>query len=303
MPAWPRLWGSPAITESLCTLWVVRCPIAGGAKQQASRTGTDSARLLARDRFDAQDRDMFPILFRDEHLVAIHKPTDLLVHRTTIDAHERRVALQLLRQQLGRRVYPVHRLDKGASGVLLFALSREVGQALNALFAHRQVQKTYLAVVRGYPPEYGEIDHPLTHRRDGLDGRRATGAPSAREAITRFRRLAAVELPHRVDRYPTSRYALVQLEPLTGRHHQLRRHLKHISHPIIGDATYGKSGHNRLFHSVLGCRRLLLACVELQLAHPVTGERLVCTAALAADFANLLQTLSWEAALPPRWLP
>jgi tRNA pseudouridine65 synthase len=272
---------------------------------------------------------MFPILYRDDHMVAVHKPAGLLVHRTSIDAHERRAAVQLLRRQLGRRVYPVHRLDKGTSGVLLFALSREVGQALNALFAHRQVEKTYLAVVRGYPPECGEIDYPLTHLGDDIDRRRdtavasglldvpirpdpsgsgpAAGTPAAgsnaREALTRFRRLATVELPHRVDRYPTSRYALVQLEPLTGRRHQLRRHLKHLSHPIIGDATYGKSRHNRLFHDVLGCRRLLLACVELQLVHPVTGEWLVCSAALASDFATLLHTLGWEAALPPRWLP
>jgi 23S rRNA-/tRNA-specific pseudouridylate synthase len=135
--------------------------------------------LLAGDRFDAQDRDMFPILYRDDHLVAIHKPAGLLVHRTTIDAHERRAAVQLLRRQLRRRVYPVHRLDKGASGVLLFALSREVAQALNALFAQRQVEKTYLAVVRGYPPECGEIDYPLTHRRDGIDRQRRTGVASS----------------------------------------------------------------------------------------------------------------------------
>jgi len=271
---------------------------------------------------------MFPILYRDDHVVAIHKPAGLLVQRTAIDAHEQRAAVQLLRRQLGRRVYPVHRLDKGASGVLVFALSREVGQALNALFARRQVKKTYIAVVRGYPPECGEIDYPLTYRRDGMDERRGSGVgnslslpirrdptgsgpdertpsagPSARAAVTRFQRLATVELPHRVDRYPTSRYALVQLEPLTGRRHQLRRHLKHLSHPIIGDTTYGKSGHNRLFHDVFGCPRLLLACVELQLIHPVTGERLVCSAAVATDFAALLHTLDWQAALPPRWLP
>ena len=231
---------------------------------------------------------MLPILYRDDHLVAIHKPAGLLVHRTTIDAHERRAAVQLLRRQLGRRVYPVHRLDKGASGVLLFALNREVGQALNALFAHRQVEKTYLAVVRGYPPERGE------NARRGLQracSRHPLSTPRDRPATAPCR-------PH-----PTSRYALVQLEPLTGRRHQLRRHLKHLSHPIIGDTTYGKSGHNRLFHDVLGCRRLLLACVELQLVHPVTGERLVCSAALATDFATLLHTLGWAAALPPRWLP
>lgn len=248
-------------------------------------------------------RGMFPILYRDEHLVAIHKPAGLLVHRTPIDARERRAALQVLRRQLGRRVYPVHRLDKGASGVLLFALSREVGQEFNALFARRQVQKTYVAVVRGHPPECGEIDYPLADPRDALDRRRATGVSSAREAVTRFRRLAAGELPHRVDRYPSSRYALVQLEPLTGRRHQLRRHLKHISHPIIGDATYGKSRHNRLFRDLFGCRRLLLACVELRLAHPVTKEPVVCAAALATDFATLLHTLRWEGAVPRRWLP
>jgi tRNA pseudouridine65 synthase len=258
---------------------------------------------FARDRLDAQDRDMLPILFRDEHLVAIHKPADLLVHRTTIDAHERRFALQLLRRQIGHRVYPVHRLDKGASGVLLFALSREVAQALNASFAQRQVQKTYLAVVRGHPPECGEIDHPLAHRGDSFDRLRDPAEPITRAAVTRFRRLATIELAQRVDRYPTSRYALVELQPLTGRRHQLRRHLKHISHPIIGDTTYGKSSHNRLFCDVLGCGRLLLACVELQLAHPVSGEPLVCSAALAADFATLLHQLGWEAAVPPRWLP
>ncbi len=272
---------------------------------------------------------MFPILYRDDHLVAIHKPAGLLVHRTALDAHERRAAVQLLRRQLGRRVYPVHRLDKGASGVLLFALSREVGQALNALFARRQVEKTYLAVVRGYPPECGEIDSPLTRQRDGIDRRRGRGAASslrnasigsdaagsgpaeatslidrsARAALTRFRRLETIELPHRVDRYPTSRYALVQLEPLTGRRHQLRRHLKHLSHPIIGDTTYGKSRHNRLFHDLLGCRRLLLACVELRLIHPITGERLTCSAPLASDFAALLRTLGWETVLASRWLP
>jgi tRNA pseudouridine65 synthase len=121
-------------------------------------------------------------------------------------------------------------------------------------------------------------------------------------ARPRHLRLATVELPHRVDRYRTSRYALAQLEPLTGLRHQLRRHLTHLSHPIIGDATYGKSRHNRLFHDMLGCHRLILACVELQLVHPVTGERLVCSAALATDFATLLHTLGWETALPPRWL-
>ena len=250
---------------------------------------------------------MLPIVYRDDSLVAIHKPAGLLVHRTALDAHEPQAVVQLLRRQLGRWVYPVHRLDKGASGVLLLALSREPARVLNALFAGRQVKKTYVAVVRGYPPLSGDIDHPLAPRRawapSGLANEATRSLGGAREAVTRFQRLATVELPHRIDRYPTSRYALVRLAPITGRHHQLRRHLKHVSHPIIGDATYGKGGHNRFFGQVLGCQRLLLACVELELVHPVSGERLVCSAALAPDFAALVRSLGWAGAVPSQWLP
>ena len=247
---------------------------------------------------------MLPIVFCDEHLVAIHKPAGLLVHRTALDAHERRFALQMLRQQIGCRVYPVHRLDKAASGVLLFALSREVGRLLNAMFEQRQVGKRYLAVVRGYPDAAGEIDHPLRRHVEAVERvADAALAATAQEAISRYRRLATIELPYRVDRYPTSRYALVELEPLSGRRHQLRRHLKHIAHPIIGDATYGKGAHNRLFQRLFACDRLLLASTELRLVHPVTGASLTLTAPLAPDFARLIDRLGWTCAVPPQWLP
>ena len=128
-------------------------------------------------------------------------------------------------------------------------------------------------------------------------------SPVRQPALTRYRRLATTELPHRVDRYPTSRYALLELEPLTGRHHQLRRHLKHIAHPVIGDATYGKGRHNRLFQALFGCQRLLLACVELRLPHPVSGESLTITAPLAAEFAEVVRRMGWAGRLPARWLP
>lgn len=245
---------------------------------------------------------MLPIVFQDEYLVAVHKPSGLLVHRTVLDAHERRFALQLVREQIGRRVYPVHRLDKGTSGVLLFALSREIGRAVSAVFERQEVHKKYVAVVRGYPPETGEIDHPLSRRRDDLEGDDRSVESGPQAARTYFRRLATCELPYRVDRYPMSRYALVELEPLTGRRHQLCRHLKHIAHPIIGDATYGKGRHNRLFQSLFSCRRLLLAGVELRLRHPVTDESLTLTAPLAGDFARLLGQLGWMHHVPPRWL-
>ncbi len=246
---------------------------------------------------------MLPILFRDEYLVAIHKPSGLLVHRTFLDARERRFALQMVREQIACRVYAVHRLDKGTSGVLLFALNREVGRLLSTMFAQRQVDKSYLAVVRGHPPAAGEIDHPLRRHFDALERPGQAALAVAQEAMTRYRSLGTIELPHRVDRYPTSRYALVELEPLTGRHHQLRRHLKHIAHPIIGDATHGKGAHNRLFQQLFACDRLLLACTELRLIHPVTGVPLTLTAPLAADFCRLLGRLGWDGVVAQRWLP
>lgn len=235
--------------------------------------------------------ETLPILYRDDWLVAVHKPASLLVHRSDLDRHETRFALQILRDQIGRMVWPVHRLDKGTSGVLLFALDREVGRALSGQFERGEVDKTYLAVVRGHPPESGEIDHPLMRMADEHAG--ITAGQSAQAAVTRYRRLATVELPYQVDRYPSSRYALLELKPLTGRWHQLRRHLKHISHPIIGDATHGKGRHNRLFQELFDCRRLLLAATGMRFVHPVSGAELHLTAPPGEDFHQVLRQLGW----------
>jgi tRNA pseudouridine65 synthase len=245
---------------------------------------------------------MLPILYQDAWLVAVHKPAGLLVHRTDLDRHEQRFAVQLLRDQLGRRVYPAHRLDKATSGVLLFALDEQTARALGAAFGRQEVDKTYVAVVRGHPPESGVIDHALTWRSRDPRDMQACGEPTPQAAHTRYRRLAVCELPHQVDRYPTSRYALVELQPLTGRRHQLRRHLKHISHPIVGDSTYGQGPHNRLFCTLFGLKRMLLASVETRLRHPVTGSPLALTAPLAEDFAAVVRALGWAGALPPAWL-
>jgi tRNA pseudouridine65 synthase len=239
---------------------------------------------------------VLPVLFRDEHLVVIHKPSGLLVHRTSLDAHEPRFAVQLLRRQLRRRVYPVHRLDKGASGALLFGLGPRVAAALGETVRLHALRRTYLAVVRGHTPEEGEIDHPLVRHFDPAERGREGLFGLAQEAVTSFRRLATVELPHRVDRYPTSRYSLLELSPRTGRRHQLRRHLAHASHHIVGDSTYGKGRHNRLFRELFGCHRLLLACVELRFDHPVTGAPLTIRAPLAEDFAAAVGALGWTGA-------
>lgn len=227
-----------------------------------------------------------PVLFEDRHLIAVHKPSGLLVHRTGLDRNQRCAALQLVRRQTGRRVYTVHRLDKGASGVLLFAFDREVAAALADMFAAHVVRKLYLAIVRGHPPLSGTIDHPLA-----APAAHDVSPGPARPAVTHYRRLAAAELPHRVDRYPTSRYALVELEPQTGRAHQLRRHMKHISHPIIGDANYGNGRHNRFFRERFASHRLLLACTELGFPHPLTSERLTISAPPAGDFAAVVTAL------------
>lgn len=235
---------------------------------------------------------MLDILYRDDYLVAIDKPPGLLVHRSDIDRHETRFAVQLLRDQIGRRVQPVHRLDRGTSGVLLFAFEPETTRELSRQFENNEIDKTYLAIVRGWPPETGLIDHPLTRQHD--DRGRPPASPQA--AQTRYRRLAVVELPVAVDRYPTSRYALVELQPLTGRHHQLRRHMKHINHPIVGDATHGKGRHNRFFQQHFGCDRLLLACVEMRVRHPVSSEEIVIRADIGAAFTNVGHLFGWTLA-------
>lgn len=244
---------------------------------------------------------MLPVVYRDEYLVAVHKPAGLLVHRTAIDRRERLFALQQVRGQLGRRVYPVHRLDKATSGVLLFALDPDTGRRLGALFEVQEVAKTYVAVVRGHPAACGTIDHPLPAIVDEADREPARAAVS--DARTVYRRLATVEVPVRVDRYPTARYALVALHPLTGRRHQIRRHLHHVSHPIMGDTTYGNGRHNRFFRGEYGCHRLLLACVAMQLTHPVTSQLLDLRAPIEGVFAEVIQRLGWAGALASATVP
>ena len=236
-----------------------------------------------------------PILYHDTDLVAIDKPANLLVHRSEIDRHETRFAVQLLRDQIGQKVWPAHRLDRGTSGVLLFALSPQVAAAVGEQFASGSVSKRYLAVVRGHPAESGSIDHPLSRQRDDYEFQGERSSQAAQPALTHFRRLATTEIPVAIERYPHSRYALLELTPVTGRKHQIRRHLKHIAHPIIGDSTYGRGRHNRYFAEHLGCHRLLLACSALRLQHPVTQEQLALRAPLSGELATLLERFGWPA--------
>jgi tRNA pseudouridine65 synthase len=241
------------------------------------------------------------ILFRDEHFVAVNKTAGLLVHRSNLDRHETEFALQLVRNQVGYRVYPVHRLDRPTSGVLLFALSPEAARRAADAFDSDAVRKTYLAVVRGVAEEEARIDYPLQELPERYEETGEKGG-NPKEAVTLFRRLAMVELPIPLGKFPTVRYSLLEVRPLTGRRHQIRRHLKHVFHPIVGDTTYGEGRHNRLFRIELGCSRMLLHAVELSFPHPWSGESVTITAPLEEEFARIIQRFGWQDNLPPGWL-
>ncbi len=224
---------------------------------------------------------MLNILYQDDYLASVDKPAGVLTHRSGIDAMETRFVLQMLRDQIGQPVWPVHRLDKGTSGVLLFALSAEVARQLGQAFeAGEGLRKTYHAIVRGWPPEQGEIDHPLRRLDDDARATRQAVQP----ALTRYRRLACYELPVPHGPFSGTRTALVALQPLTGRRHQLRWHMKHIAHPIIGDATHGKGPLNRALAPLLGQQRLWLHASALSLTHPITGAPLHLEAPTEAEW-------------------
>ena len=235
---------------------------------------------------DLPDAFSLRLLHADDQVVAIDKPAGLLVHRSSLDAHETRSAAELLRAQLGVPVWLLHRLDKATSGVLAFARSAEVASQMGAEFESGRVRKRYLALVRGWPDAEGEIDYALA---------RDPELPSAGQprlpAVTRWRRLACFEWPFADGRHATSRYALVEVEPLSGRRHQIRRHFKHLAHPLVGDTTHGKSAHNRAVAAWLGTSRLWLHATRLEL--PAAGERtaLAIVSEPGGEWAPLLRGL------------
>lgn len=261
--------------------------------QEAPVLEQDSGEAMAADIMPQMQAETLPILYQDEVLVVVNKPSGLLVHRSPIDRHETRFAVQLVRDQIGQKVFPVHRLDKPTSGALVFALNPEVARHLGEQMMGHQVEKTYLAVVRGYAPEAGEIDHPLVEEPD----KRIKGSAQKTDpqpAFSRYRRLAMAELDACIERYPQSRFSLVEVMPETGRRHQIRRHMKHINHPIIGDAKHGRGRYNRYFKEHLDSDRLLLAATSITFTHPVSGERLTVRAPLEASMQHIMCRLGWQ---------
>jgi tRNA pseudouridine65 synthase len=234
------------------------------------------------------------IIYRDEHLVAINKPSGLLTHRSLIDKTETRFAIQILRDQIGAYVYPLHRLDKPTSGVLLFALSKEVARTMSEQMQAKGFEKEYLAIVRGYTEPSGEIDYALKEVLDKMTDAKAKEDKAAQSALTFYETISQVELPFEVGRYPTARYSFVRLRPKTGRKHQLRRHMKHLLHPIVGDTNYGRGEHNRFFREQFGIQRLLLHAYELKFTHPVSGKAVGLRAKLDLQFLDLIAELGLE---------
>jgi tRNA pseudouridine65 synthase len=223
-----------------------------------------------------------PILHLDDDLVAVHKPAGLLVHR---NAHAGRepFLLQLLRDRLGRRLYPVHRLDRPTSGLMIMALSPEAAAILARQFAAHEIRKAYMAVVRGFAPEAGVIDSPLKSE---------SGAEAA--ALTAFTRLDTAEIPHPTGPHATTRYSLVRVVPKTGRTHQIRRHFAHIRHPLIGDVLRGDGRQNRFFREHFGVHRLLLASIELEFIHPGTGREMRLSCPPDQELLDLFKLLGWS---------
>lgn len=237
--------------------------------------------------------DFLRVLHADDALVVIDKPAGLLVHRSSLDAYETRSAAELLRTQLRAPVWMLHRLDKATSGVLAFARTAAVAGALGKAFEAGQVRKRYLALVRGWPAAEGEVDYALA---------RDPELPSAGQprlpAVTRWRRLAAFEWPFADGRHATSRYALVEVEPLSGRRHQIRRHFKHIAHPLVGDTTHGKGPHNRAVAAWLGMSRLWLHATRLELPAVAGSAARVIESAPGREWNALTEAMSSRPSSP-----
>lgn len=239
------------------------------------------------------------ILYEDDWLIAVDKPAGLLVHPSWIAPAKTPHLVGWLRERYpNEKIHTVHRLDRATSGVILFARNKDTAHQLQTAFADRKVEKSYLCVVRGWIGEEGEIDYPLSHIYDRIADAKADTDKPPQDAVTAYKPLARVELPIPVGKYPAARYCLVEVRPKTGRKHQIRRHMKHIFHPLVGDTKYGEGRHNRVFREDLGLHRLLLMATELELKHPETGQTLRVEAPVSADVASLFDSFGWQGLYP-----
>ncbi|MFF5382202.1 pseudouridine synthase [Pedobacter suwonensis] len=226
---------------------------------------------------------MLEIIYQDENLIAINKPHGLLVHQSSIARDATEFALQLLRDQVGKHVSPVHRLDRKTSGILLFAFDKESEIAMHQQFMNAETDKKYLAILRGFTPDQMEIDYPLAKENGTMQ-----------EALTSFHTLQRAEVAVAFGKHPTSRYSLVEATPKTGRMHQLRRHFSHILHPIIGDRTHGCNKQNKFFKEQWDMTTMLLHASELTFVHPATKEKIHLKAGLHDEFKRVMDFMKME---------
>jgi tRNA pseudouridine65 synthase len=231
---------------------------------------------------------MLDIIFEDDYLVLIDKPAGLLVHRTRQAYGEEENALTQLRDQIGSWVSPVHRLDRATSGILLFAKNEEILPLLKTMFMERKIQKNYLAIVRGIPSEKEVlIDHPLRSERSN----------KLQEAQTKYKVIAEAEIPfNSTGRYPTSRYSLMEMDLLTGRTHQIRRHLAHVRHYIVGDKKHGDNKQNQFFEKQFSIHNLLLHSWKLSFIHPINKNLISLSCPPPAHFNRVMLELNWNPA-------
>ncbi len=228
------------------------------------------------------------ILFQDEYIIAVNKPAGILVHRSWLDKHETRFVMQTLRDQIGQHVFPLHRLDRPTSGVLVFALSSAVASEMMPMFANHQMEKTYHAIVRGWIEAGGVLNYSLKEELDKIADKFASQEQEAKEAVTEYQPLGKIEIPYSTGQFPTSRYSLIEMKPKTGRKHQLRRHMAHLRHPIVGDTSHGDGKHNRLFREKYDARRLLLHASKLEFIHPYSNQRVLIEAGVDEIWQSLL---------------
>lgn len=225
------------------------------------------------------------ILFQDQYFFAINKPSGFFVHPPELSPYpvpKERICIHVLRAQMNKEVFPVHRLDAPTSGVLLFTTSRQAARELSRLFMNHEIKKTYHAVVRGHVESEGAIEIPLERDDIGL----------MLEARTTYSLLKTIELPVAVGKkYPTARYSLVEVNPVTGRWHQIRRHFDRIAHPLLGDIEHGDSYHNRFFRDSLGIKGLCLKASKVEFVHPWTSEKIKIAAAKGCEKWTKIQEL------------
>ena len=230
------------------------------------------------------DHGALPVLYVDAHIAVVNKPAGVMAHDSKLARGETDFVADRLRVQFGKPIFLIHRLDRATSGCLLVAFDRESASTLGKVLMSREVEKDYLAVCRGWPEPDFTVDH-------AIDG--GPGKPEKKPALTRFVRLATGELPLPSGEFETSRYALLRCQPETGRFRQIRRHLKHAFHHLIGDTSHGDGRHNRHFR-MQGVHRMLLHAVRLSFPHPVTGERIEAVAPLDAEFRKAFALFGWE---------